>query len=134
MKLYLVLLSGFFFVLFAQKGAAQSPSQPNILFIMADDHTSQSWGIYGGILKEYVKNENIKRMASNGAVLINAFCVNSICVPSRATILTGEYSNENGVYTLDDPMPIASDNIAKQLQKAGYQTALFGKWHLNTMP
>lgn len=134
MKHYFLPLFSICFTLIVQQTAAQSNTPPNILFIMSDDHTSQSWGIYDGVLKDYVKNENIKRMAANGAVLNNAFCVNSICVPSRATILTGEYSNENGVYTLDDPMPLASDNIAKQLQKAGYQTALFGKWHLKTMP
>ncbi len=60
--------------------------QPNILFILSDDHTSQAWGIYGGILTEYVQNINIDRLASEGMVLNNAFCTNSICTPSRGSI------------------------------------------------
>ena len=53
--------------------------QPNILFILSDDHTSQAWGIYGGILADYVQNKSIDRLASEGMVLNNAFCTNSIC-------------------------------------------------------
>lgn len=67
----------------------RTDDRPNILFILADDHTSQSWGIYGGVLSEYAKNENIKKLATEGCVLDNCFCTNSISVPSRATILTG---------------------------------------------
>ena len=63
---------------------------PNILFILSDDHTSQSWGIYGGILAPYAANDNIARLAAEGCVLDNAFCTNSISVPSRAAILTGQ--------------------------------------------
>ncbi len=130
--LFLTCLSPLF--LPAQKENPDPSSRPNIIYIMSDDHTSQAWGIYGGILKEYVKNENIKKLAEQGAVLNNAFCTNSICVPSRATVLTGEYSNNNGVYTLSDALDPQKQNIAKELQKAGYQTALFGKWHLKKMP
>lgn len=108
--------------------------RPNILFILSDDHTSQSWGIYGGILSKYVQNENIRRLADEGCVLNNCFCTNSISVPSRAAILTGAYSHRNGVYTLDDALYPEADNIAKQMQKGGYQTALFGKWHLKKKP
>ncbi|HKK12926.1 MAG TPA: sulfatase [Flavobacteriaceae bacterium] len=109
-------------------------TRPNILFIMSDDHTSQAWGIYGGILKDYVHNTNIKRLASEGMVLNNAFCTNSICTPSRATILTGQYSNRNGVYTLSDALGPDSLNIAKLLKANGYQTAIIGKWHLKKEP
>ena len=108
--------------------------RPNILFILSDDHTSQAWGIYGGILSEYVKNENIRRLAAEGCVLDNCFCTNSISVPSRAAIMTGAYSHHNGVYTLEDRLDPALDNIAKRMQEGGYQTALFGKWHLKTQP
>lgn len=100
---------------------------PNILFILSDDHTSQSWGIYGGILAPYAANDNIARLAAEGCVLDNAFCTNSISVPSRAAILTGQYSHLNGVYTLDDALRPEQDNIAKRLQQAGYRTALVGK-------
>lgn len=109
-------------------------SRPNILFILSDDHTSQSWGIYGGILSRYVKNDNIKRLANEGCVLENSFCTNSISVPSRASILTGKYSHQNGVYSLDDALSPDSSNIAKTIRESGYQTALFGKWHLKREP
>jgi arylsulfatase A-like enzyme len=109
-------------------------ARPNILFIMADDHTSQSWGIYGGVLKNYVKNANIQRLAKKGAVLNNAFCTNSLCVPSRATIMTGQYSQLNAVYTLADALDPGKMNIAKVMQQSGYQTALIGKWHLKKRP
>ncbi len=108
--------------------------QPNILFILSDDHTSQAWGIYGGILKDYVKNTNIERLAAQGIVLNNAFCTNSICSPSRASILTGQYSHKNQVYTLRESLPKGHPNIAKTLRESGYHTALIGKWHLVAQP
>ena len=108
--------------------------RPNILFILSDDHTSQAWGIYGGVLENYVKNDNIRRLAQEGCVLDNCFCTNSISAPSRATILTGAYSHRNGLYTLADTFDTNQDNIAKQMQAAGYQTALMGKWHLKSQP
>jgi arylsulfatase A-like enzyme len=108
--------------------------RPNILFIMSDDHTSQAWGIYGGILEDLVHNPNIERLAENGVVLDNCFCTNSICVPSRATIMTGQYSHKNGVYTLGGRLEKDSLNVAKILQTNGYQTAIFGKWHLKKEP
>lgn len=113
---------------------SQAEQRPNILFILSDDHTSQAWGIYGGVLANYVKNENIRRLAAEGCVLNNCFCTNSISVPSRASILTGAYSHRNGVYTLDDALYPEDDNIAKHLQAGGYQTALIGKWHLKKQP
>ncbi len=117
-----------------QPDGAQNADRPNILFILSDDHTSQSWGIYGGILADYVKNENIRRLAAEGCVLDNCFCTNSISVPSRASIMTGAYSHRNGVRSLEDALDPAQDNLAKQFQAGGYQTALFGKWHLKRKP
>ena len=108
--------------------------KPNILFIMSDDHTSQAWGIYGGVLADYVKNDGIKRLEKSGVVLENLFCTNSICVPSRASILTGQYSHINGVYNLPDALDTDSLNVYKILQKSGYQTSLIGKWHLKKEP
>lgn len=108
--------------------------RPNILFIMSDDHTSQAWGIYGGILEEYVQNKNIKRLASEGTVLDHCLVSNSICTPSRATILTGQYSHVNGVITLGAGLSPEYNNIAKELQKGGYQTSVIGKWHLKQEP
>ncbi|RIA08583.1 arylsulfatase A-like enzyme [Flavobacteriaceae bacterium MAR_2010_72] len=117
-----------------KKQEADKSNRPNILFIMSDDHTSQTWGIYGGILNDYVQNKNIERLANEGAVLNNSFCTNSICTPSRASILTGKYSHKNGVYTLRDPFEPDSLNIAKVLQNNGYSTAIIGKWHLKKKP
>ncbi|MBS1322183.1 MAG: sulfatase-like hydrolase/transferase, partial [Parabacteroides sp.] len=118
----------------ANKSEKSQEERPNILFILSDDHTSQAWGIYGGILADYVKNENIRRLAAEGCVLDNCFCTNSISAPSRAAIMTGAYSHRNGVYTLEDGLDPAVDNIAKQMQAGGYQTALIGKWHLKRQP
>ena len=112
----------------------ESENRPNILFILSDDHTSQSWGIYGGVLGQYAQNENIRRLATEGCVLDNCFCTNSISSPSRATILTGAYSHVHGVYTLSDSLDPELDNIVKRLRAGGYQTALVGKWHLKTQP
>jgi arylsulfatase A-like enzyme len=108
--------------------------KPNILYIMADDHTSQAWGIYGGLLKNYVINKNISRLADRGCVLNNCLCSNSICVPSRGTILTGQYSHVNGITTLGGGLNSDAENIAKVLQRGGYQTSVIGKWHLKNEP
>ena len=59
---------------------------------------------------------------------------NSICTPSRAAILTGQYSHKNGVYSLEEPLDPKRNHVAKELQRAGYQTAMIGKWHLVTEP
>ena len=107
---------------------------PNIIFIMSDDHTSQAWGVYGGVLQNYAVNQNIQRLVAEGVVLDNAFCTNSICVPSRASVLTGQYSHNNKVYTLNDALDPNRKNVAQLLQKSGYQTAIVGKWHLKEKP
>ncbi len=112
----------------------KSNNRPNILFILADDYTSQAWGIYGGVLKDYVQNHNIKRLAKEGCVLDNCFCTNSLCSPSRASILTGQYSHKNGVYRLCQPLDRRKENVAKVLRRNGYQTAIVGKWHLTAEP
>ncbi len=125
-----VILGLFFFI----SCSNNEVKRPNILFIMADDHTSQAWGIYGGILSPYVKNSGIKRLASEGVTLDNMFCTNAICVPSRAAILTGKMSHKNGVYTLGDALSPDTLNIAKLLSASGYSTAIIGKWHLKEEP
>lgn len=110
--------------------AAGKP-QPNILYIMADDHAAHAISAYGSKINQ---TPNIDRIAHDGVRLTNCFCTNSICTPSRAAILTGQYSNKNGVYTLNDRLDPDRDTVAKELQKAGYQTAMIGKWHLASDP
>ncbi len=112
----------------------QKKERPNILFIMADDHTSQAWGCYGSRLADYAPTQNIDRLRSQGALLQNCFVTNSISVPSRASILTGQYGHLNGAKTLQGRLDPERDNLAKRLQQAGYQTALVGKWHLKSQP
>lgn len=114
--------------------AEKQSKRPNILFILSDDHTSQAWGVYGGVLADYVQNQHIKRLAAEGVVLDNCFCTNSISVPSRASILTGRYSHRNEVYTLEDSLDTSLPTIATNLQTNGYHTALVGKWHLKSQP
>ncbi|MCK5101830.1 MAG: sulfatase [Cyclobacteriaceae bacterium] len=120
--------------LFISCSVKRDIDRPNILFIMADDHTSQAWGIYGGALKDFVQAPNISRLAEEGCTLKNVFCTNSICTPSRASIMTGKYSHQNGVYTLSEALEPDSMNVAKVMKKSGYQTAIVGKWHLKKTP
>ena len=118
----------------ARADDARSGKRPNILYIMADDHTTQAFGCYGSRLAKVSPTKNIDRLASQGMRLDACFCTNSICVPSRASILTGQYSHVNKVYTLADKIDPARQNVAKLLRAGGYQTAIVGKWHLKTRP
>jgi len=108
--------------------------RPNILFIMSDDHSANAIGCYGSHLAGFVDTPHLDRLAGEGARLQNCFCTNSICAPSRASILTGQYSHRNGVTTLHESLKPDYPNVAKEFQKNGYQTALFGKWHLKDDP
>src|SRR5690349_11191280 len=96
--------------------AQQKAARPNIVFIMSDDHAAHAISAYGSRIN---KTPNIDRLANEGVRLANCFCTNSICTPSRAAILTGQYSHKNGVYTLNDKMDPERDNVAKRLREQG---------------
>ena len=114
--------------------AAPASRKPNILFIMSDDHAAHATGAYGGRLAKLDPTPNIDRLAREGILLENAFCTNSICVPSRATLLTGQYSHTNGITTLRGSLEPERQHLARLVKEAGYQTAVVGKWHLAAEP
>ncbi|MCL5065806.1 MAG: sulfatase [Firmicutes bacterium] len=102
-------------------------TRPNILFIMSDDHAAHAISAYGSRINA---TPNLDRIAHEGMRFDNCFCTNSICAPSRATILTGMYNHENGVRTLADKLDGRLLNFPQLLRSSGYQTAMIGKWHL----
>jgi arylsulfatase A-like enzyme len=106
-------------------------TNPNILFILSDDHAAHAMSCYGSRIN---RTPNLDRIANGGMRLDNCFCTNSICTPSRATILSGTYNHVNGVTTLATPMDNSLPTFPKMLQAVGYQTAIFGKWHLGKGP
>lgn len=136
-----LLLIGLLLTLSAWYGATrpatrgQQPEQtrrPNILFILSDDHTAQAISAYGS---KIAKTPAIDRLAKEGALFRNMFVTNSICGPSRATLLTGKYSHLNGFRNNGtDVFDPRQQTVAKLLQQGGYQTAWVGKWHLGSAP
>jgi arylsulfatase A-like enzyme len=112
---------------------AQKPvtNRPNILVIFSDDHAYQAISAYGGSL---VQTPHIDRLANEGALLQNCLVTNSICGPSRATLLTGKYSHLNGYKLNEKKFDISQQIFPRLLQQSGYQTAWIGKWHLGSLP
>ncbi len=102
-------------------------TKPNILFIMSDDHASHAMSCYGSRINQ---TPNLDRIAREGMRFDNCFCTNSLCEPSRAGILTGTYNHVNGVTTIGAHLDNRLENVAKILQRDGYQIAVIGKWHL----
>ena len=110
--------------------------KPNIIYIMADDLTTQAISAYGGIYKDIAPTPNIDKVAKEGMLFQDVLVTNAICGPSRAAILTGNYSNLNGYYKNESGGKFNSEQwtFPQEFQKQGYATGLFGKWHLGTDP
>lgn len=130
------ILSFLALLVFAAPAWAQTPSpsakdRPNIIFIMADDHAYQAISAYSNRL---IETPNIDRIAKMGMRFTNATVTNSICAPSRATILTGKHSHLNGKIDNDFPFDTTNVTFPQLFQDAGYQTAMFGKLHFGNAP
>lgn len=116
------------FLLFASTSVGAE--RPNIVFIFSDDHAQAAISAYGSKVNE---TPHIDRLAEKGARFANSFVTNSICTPSRATLLTGQYSHRNGVPVFNR-FDGSRDHVAKHLQAGGYHTGIIGKWHLGSDP
>jgi len=131
-KPYLGLIfTGLFAFISCSETKKETPVRPNILFIMADDHAYQAISAYSNKL---IQTPNIDRIAKEGILFTNACVTNSICAPSRATILTGKHTHING--KIDNKMPFDTTQVTfpQLFQKAGYETAMYGKLHFGNNP
>ena len=117
-----------------QQAVAQATQRPNIIFIMSDDHTTQAVGAYGSRLASLNPTPVLDSLAQQGMLFTNVFCTNSICTPSRASIITGQYPQTNGVLDLDGSIAPERQYLPLEMKKLGYETAMIGKWHLKEEP
>ncbi len=124
-------ITSFLLIIIFFSSCTTKVEQPNIIFIMSDDHAFQAVSAYGHNLNN---TPNIDRIAEEGAIFNKGFVTNSICAPSRAVMLTGKHSFVNGKVDNIQPYNWNQPNFAKSLQKGGYETALVGKIHLRGDP
>lgn len=123
-----------FLLAFTLVNCAKKEMKPNIIYIMTDDHATTAIGVYGSRLSSLNPTPNLDKLASDGMVFENCFVTNSICTPSRATIITGQYSQTNKILDFSRALDTVQQYLPKEMNKLGYETAVIGKWHLMNEP
>lgn len=135
---FLAMISSLFLVFGSLMNAVKAQEPKNVVFILSDDHRFDFMGFHEDA-PSYIETPNLDRMAAEGAHIQNAFVTTSLCSPSRASILTGQYTHNHKVVDNTSPIPEGTRFFNEDVQNNGYETAYIGKWHMgevddNPMP